>query len=494
MVLLYLWCCNYSGYLLTYLRTAEHHRANPDWRSQKRSLRILRVQSLCPRVHGAEEYNNKGGWCVNTSVFEALSIGSGLVVALLLCIKRGYYLRNNPLINYYFIIENFKTLIIIHIISILPTTNMLNNDADAEASAEVVFEYTGEGCVVPKCVTIVRFHPSVVEVEDEAFKDCDHLSEVVLNEGLQKISWRAFYCCTSLSSIILPSTITEIGNYAFDRCGNLREVEFNDGLKKIGFGAFWNCTSLSSITLPSTVTEICNCAFHSCSILREVVLNEGLQKIGRFAFHSCKSLSSITLPSTVTEIENGAFYDCINLRKSVWHGVPREIGQNAFCNCASLGRFTFPTISTRLDNLIQVGHWSEIENEVDEVRGAVERSDGELFVLSTQSLREGGNNWNTAREDLDKISRLISCYELKEGTSILELALWKFKLDQVDKANPIPRKKCRMDVPGPVKDIILQYLPYECLQPVSDIPSSSSGDDDESSDGDYYESSDDDYD
>ena len=51
-----------------------------------------------------------------------------------------------------------------------------------------------------------------------------------------------------------------------------------------------------------------------------------------------------------------------------------------------------------------------------------------------------------------------------------------------------------MDVPGPVKDIILQYHPYECLMPVSDIQSSSSeSDDDGSSDGDDYESSDDDY-
>ena len=85
---------------------------------------------------------------------------------------------------------------------------------------------------------------------------------------------------------------------------------------------------------------------------------------------------------------------------------------------------------------------------------------------------------------------MISYYELKEATSTFELALWKFKLDQVDEANPIPRKKCRMDVPGPVKDIILQYLPHECLWPV---PYSSESDDDESRDGDYYESSDDDY-
>ena len=44
-----------------------------------------------------------------------------------------------------------------------------------------------------------------------------------------------------------------------------------------------------------------------------------------------------------------------------------------------------------------------------------------------------------------------------------------------------------MDVPGPVKDIILQYLPHECLWPAApDIQSSSSeSDDDESSYGDY---------
>ena len=46
-----------------------------------------------------------------------------------------------------------------------------------------------------------------------------------------------------------------------------------------------------------------------------------------------------------------------------------------------------------------------------------------------------------------------------------------------------------MDVPGPVKDINLQYLPHECLRPVpvQDIQSSSSESDDYESrnDGDY---------
>ena len=292
-----------------------------------------------------------------------------------------------------------------------------------DVSAEVLFEYTGEGCSVPKDVTIVRFHPSVVEVDDEAFRDCNNLREVVFNERLHKIGELAFYYCSSLSSIRLPSTVTEIGSLAFYYCSNLREV----------------------------------------------LLNEGLQKIGFYAFNACTSLRSITFPSTVTEIGGNTFSYCNNFREVVLHGVPQKIGAGAFSNCTSLEKFTLPTISTRLDNLIQTGHWGEIENEVNEVRGVVERSGGKLFVLSTQSLRGGGRNWNRVRDDLDKIVRLISYYELKEGTSMFELALWKFKLDQVDKANPIPRKKCRMDVPGPVKDIIRQYLPYECLLPPSDV-------------------------
>ena len=278
------------------------------------------------------------------------------------------------------------------------------------ADTEVVFEYTGEGCAVPKDVTIVRFHPSVVEVENEAFRYCKQLREVVFNDGLQKIGWNAFLNCASLSTIAFPSTVIEIGIGAFQRCRNLREV----------------------------------------------LLNEGLQKIVGSAFLYCTSLSTITIPSTVTYIGGDAFWSCTNLREVVFHGIPRKIGIGAFLNCTSLGRFTFLTISTRLNNLIQTGHWEEIENEVNEVRGAVERSGGELFV-SAEAMRLG-NNWSAIRRDLDKIIGLVSYYEIKEATSIFELALWKFKLDQVDKANPIPRKKCRMDVPGPVKDIILTYL------------------------------------
>ena len=80
-----------------------------------------------------------------------------------------------------------------------------------ESSADMVFEYTGDDCSVPKDITSVRF-----------------------SEGLQMIEAEAFYDCKSLESISLPSTVTEIGENVFYGCSNLREVTLNEGLKKIG--------------------------------------------------------------------------------------------------------------------------------------------------------------------------------------------------------------------------------------------------------------------
>ena len=54
----------------------------------------------------------------------------------------------------------------------------------------------------------------------------------------------------------------------------------------------------------------------------------------------------------------------------------------------------------------------------------------------------------------------MSYYELKEATSTFELALWKSKLDQADATNTTNRAAYRIDVPGPVKDTMLQYLDY----------------------------------
>ena len=80
-------------------------------------------------------------------------------------------------------------------------------------------------------------------------------------------------------------------------------------------------------------------------------------------------------------------------------------------------------------------------------------------VVSCLHLSRGSYHiLSHVRRDLVRISQLVSYYELKEATTTFELALWKSKLDQAGATNPTNRSDYRIDVPGPVKDTMLQYL------------------------------------
>lgn len=375
----------------------------------------------------------------------------------------------------------------------------------------VHFEYTGER-YVPKDVTHVQFHPAVTQIEDYAFEDCTKLRQVILNEGLLKIGNNAFHECRVLSSISLPSTVIEIGTYVFYNCYRLLEVELNEGLRKIGFQAFANCNVLQSIHLPSTLTDIDQYAFQKCSSLRTLMLNEGLQKLGKGAFDSCTALERVTFSSTMKEVDDyafkgcsqlrevvlaeeglekvgkGAFQDCKALETVIIPSTVQKIGNAAFCNCTSLKevvaiesipvvgfyafkgctafeRLTFPGISTRLNNIINAGQ-SGINDKVNEmclptytgIGGSnvrVRREGTELFVSAQD--RPATYNWRIIGYRMDSIINVIEYYEFKEATTLFELALWKAKIDQSDDTSSSVREACRVEVPGPVKDKILQY-------------------------------------
>lgn len=255
-----------------------------------------------------------------------------------------------------------------------------------------------------------------------------------------------------MESISCPSTLIEIGYKAFEYCNRLKKVVLNDGLKEIWENAFDSCSALVTISLPSTVTYISNSAFQYCVNLREVKLHEGLQAIGESA--SCIALVTVSLPSTVTHISDYSFQDCRNLREVFIHSEGLQIERCSFTRCIRLSIFKYPSISNRLSNIIQTGHYPRVEAKIDEVRGTVERRGSDLFV-SVATMAEVVIG---VQQSLDQIIKLIRYYEIKEVTTLFELALWKSNLDQAEAANDIKRDVNRIEVPGPVKNAILQYL------------------------------------
>ena len=165
-----------------------------------------------------------------------------------------------------------------------PTNGMLSVldllDAKIVEGGDYYFDHTG-------CYT------SNDKIGDYAFFGCSGLTSLTLPSGVTEIGDYAFSGCSGLTSLTLPSGLTEIGHKAFNGCSGLTSLTLPSGLAKIGSNVFYGCSGLTSLTLPSSLTEISYCAFSGCSGLTSLTLPSGVTKIGGYAFSGCSGLTSI---------------------------------------------------------------------------------------------------------------------------------------------------------------------------------------------------------
>ena len=123
----------------------------------------------------------------------------------------------------------------------------------------------------------------------------------------------AFYGCSGLTSLTIPSSVTEIGWHAFEDCSSLTSLTIPSSVTSIGSWAFSGCSGLTNLTIPSSVTEIGDAAFRDCSGLTSFTIPFGVTSIGSWAFSGCSGLTSFTIPSSVTSIGSKAFSGCSGL-------------------------------------------------------------------------------------------------------------------------------------------------------------------------------------
>ena len=109
-----------------------------------------------------------------------------------------------------------------------------------------------------------------------------------VKEGTRVICNCAFFCCRSLSDIVIPSSVTSIGNRAFLSCLSLSKIVIPSSVTSIGDSAFLWCRSLSDIIIPSSVTSIGVSAFRCCDSLSKIVISSSVTSIGKGAFCYCK--------------------------------------------------------------------------------------------------------------------------------------------------------------------------------------------------------------
>lgn len=161
---------------------------------------------------------------------------------------------------------------------------------------------------------------TITQIGNRAFYNCSSLTSVCLSNNLETISEECF-SYTGLASVVIPEGVKTLSSSVFSYCTSLQSVVLPNTLTNIGGSCFYWCRSLTNIVIPSSVNTINQWAFAYCNKLTGVILNNGLKKIEDSVFRYCDSLESITIPSTVYYISYYCFDKCPSFSSCVFEQI-----------------------------------------------------------------------------------------------------------------------------------------------------------------------------
>ena len=265
--------------------------------------------------------------------------------------------------------------------------NLVKKAKTAEVTSKPDSRYSGK-VVIPKTVTYDGVKYSVTSIGVQAFYYCSGLTSITIPSSVTSIGERAFWGCSGLTSVTIPNSVTSIEYRTFYGCSGLTSITIPNNVTSIGTEAFRECSGLTSVNIPNSVETIGYYAFSDCSGLtsvyitdleawckisfssngsnplsnaqhlylndteiKDLVIPNTVTTIGN-CFTGFSGLTSVTIPNSVTSIGEGAFSGCSGLTSVTIGNKVTSIGGSAFSGCSGLTSVTIP------NSVTSIGYWS----------------------------------------------------------------------------------------------------------------------------------------
>jgi hypothetical protein len=314
----------------------------------------------------------------------------------------------------------------------------------------------------------LRIPSSVVRIGMRAFGGCNQLTSIHLLGNLQTIEKETFKDCPSLTHVRIPWSVTRIEPAAFSGCTRLISLELPEGFETLHFNlgtpSIYGCESLVNLVIPSEqhveqmynaeglmedlklrhvasnfadlVSELQHrfhdlpmhrvCYYQSYYPLAEAMENlrqtmdadpsagSKLDAFGMTPFHIL-ALSQTPSLSLLQELLKVYKVDTIHTRDKFRSTPIDYICLNPTPEATAVFQSLLPMIFAKRLRWLGLARWtSDMLTAIDK-------------ALTTE--------WSSRRKEIGMLYFKLATYERLESMSLLELALWKVKMDGCSAAN-----------------------------------------------------------
>ena len=218
-------------------------------------------------------------------------------------------------------------------------------------------------------------------IGNNAFFYCSRLTNITLPSSVMSIGKSAFENCTALETIELPQNLITLGACAFKDCAVLKNIAWSSNIINIGYDSIkgtsyynnkanWDGIVLYAdkylIDVQRVEKQITNqygdVFTENAGLLKgKYNIKAGTKVIACAALSYCDQLTDISIPSSVVSINMNAFYSCTSLKNISFSEGLKEIGRlfvesgyfdglGAFFMCSAIEEINLP------DSLEYIGY------------------------------------------------------------------------------------------------------------------------------------------